>query len=201
MYLTSIADPKWLKAASCVSFRLMGENMVHSDRLQDLIYSNISLKQWRKNFCSVITEVISSWRLAKKLCKVFFPSSLHTALTSPSTLVSTANLVERATIFQEPQVIHFGFIHRAYFTPCALNTIEALPSPSCTQCTQNALATFFHMVWRLWLAGLTACGSRAPHTISIQRWLHDFTHIASMDHWAANMHQAKTENMSQWISK
>lgn len=148
------------------------------------------------------------------------------------------------------QVIHFNFIHRTYFTPCILHKMKALPSPNCTLCNQNALGTFFHMVWecprvaefwkrvaemlsnilsktipylsevlllndisnlelcvkqkRLWLAGLTAamrliaCRWKAPHSVTIQRWLLDLIDVASMEQWAANTHQAKRGNISHW---
>lgn len=60
---------KWLHPASHRSWRPKEDNTV---QLQDLIYSNISVKQSKKKrkFGSIITEVISAWRLAGKLCRI-----------------------------------------------------------------------------------------------------------------------------------
>uniref|UniRef100_A0A8C1GVL0 Reverse transcriptase domain-containing protein n=1 Tax=Cyprinus carpio TaxID=7962 RepID=A0A8C1GVL0_CYPCA len=60
----------WFDTASCVSWRSIEENIVKPHRLQDLIYSNISIKQSKVKFGSIITELISTWNAAEKYCRI-----------------------------------------------------------------------------------------------------------------------------------
>ena len=60
----------WFDTASCVSWRPIEESIVQPHRLQDLIYSNISIKHSKLKFGSIITELISTWSAVEKFCKV-----------------------------------------------------------------------------------------------------------------------------------
>lgn len=57
---------------------------------------------------------------------------------------------------------------------------------------------------RIWLAGikaakrLIACRWINPPSMTLQRWFLDFLDLANMEHWVAQMHQAKKDNIIIW---
>lgn len=59
---------------------------------------------------------------------------------------------------------------------------------------------------RIWLAGikaakrLIACRWINPPSMTLQRWFLDFLDLANMEHWVAQMHQAKKNKNKKTLS-
>lgn len=70
----------WFDPKAAVSWRPLEEVLVSPHRLQDIVYTNISIKQCRLRFGPLITHVIQTWRDTQKSCATQSRWHSHTPL-------------------------------------------------------------------------------------------------------------------------
>lgn len=118
----------WLNPEVEVSWKPIEENLASPHRLEDLIYSNIPLKQSKLHLGPIISFPLSTWRTTEKKCKTILKWHLNSPVFNNCFLVTwvapfssstwTCKGVHKlADIFNEKGLRSFNDIRASYDLP------------------------------------------------------------------------------------